>query len=83
MKSVTSKELHDLHAQLTAIHEGKRIEPGVAVIMTLGLVLDQRLEEIEKALISISLAIDTAKPAPPIAKGTVVSPVSTKPKKKR
>ena len=55
IQSATVQELHDLHDQLTQPNPqtGKRLESGVAVFIALALVLDQRLEEICKAVKAI------------------------------
>ena len=54
--SVTVQELHALHEQMTQPNPkaGKRLDPGVAVFFAVALVLDQRLEEICKALKAMS-----------------------------
>ena len=73
MQSATGQELHDLHDQLTQPNPqtGKRLESGVAVFIALALVLDQRLEEICKAVkaiqpVKVELMPPTPlKPSPP------------------
>ena len=53
--SVTVQELHALHEQMTQPDPktGKRLDPGVAVFFAVALVLDQRLEEICRAIKNI------------------------------
>ena len=68
MQSATVQELHDLHDQLTQPNPqtGKRLESGVAVFIALALVLDQRLEEICKAVKAIQpVKVDLLPPALP------------------
>ena len=72
--SVTVQELHALHEQMTQPDPktGKRLDPGVAVFFAVALVLDQRLEEICKALKAMSPVMlelhSPSQPKPPTPK---------------